>query len=194
LNDMQRQFLETIDRNVKRLDSNLLCIHDMTRVDRGIVKLSPGPRAPAIAAEQVLKRFEELIEEKGHQVVLEIPEDLPNVKTDAERFKQILHILLDNAIKYTPKGGKINLQGHASDGMVQIDVVDNGLGLSEAEQEQVFEKFFRSEAELVREYSGLGLNLYIARGLAELQGGRLWFESVQGQGSTFSFALPVWED
>jgi signal transduction histidine kinase len=194
LNDMQRQFLETIDRNIKRLDSNLLCIHDMTRVDRGIVKLSPGPRTPGVAAEQVLKRCEALIEEKGHQVVSEIPEDLPNVKTDAERFKQILHILLENAIKYTPKGGKISLRGHVSDGMVQIDVVDNGLGLSEAEQEQVFEKFFRGEAELVREYPGLGLNLYIARGLAELQGGRLWFESVQGQGSTFSFTSPVWED
>jgi signal transduction histidine kinase len=194
LNDMQLQFLETIDRNVKRLDSNLLCIHDMTRVDRGIVKLSPGPRAPSVAAEQVVKRFKELIEEKGHQVVSEIPQDLPNVKTDAERFKQILDILLDNAVKYTPQGGEISLQGHVSDGMVQIDVVDNGLGLSEAEQEQVFEKFFRGEAELVREYPGLGLNLYIARGLAQLQGGRLWFESAQGQGSTFSFTLPVWED
>jgi signal transduction histidine kinase len=194
LNDMQRQFLETIDRNVKRLDSDLLSIHDMTRVDRGIVSLSPGSRAPAIAAEQVLKRLEALIEEKGHHVTLEIAEDLPNVKTDAERFKQILHILLDNAFKYTPAGSQISLRGHASNGMVQIDVVDNGPGLSEAEQGQLFKKFFRGEAELVREYSGLGLNLYIARGLAELQGGRLWYESAEGQGSTFSFTLPVWEE
>ncbi len=193
LNDLQRQFLETIDRNVKRLESNLMCIHDMTRVDRGIVKLSSGSRAPAIAAEQALKELESLVEEKGHQVALEIAEDLPNVKTDAERFKQILHILLDNALKYTPKGGKISLQGRVSDGMVQIDVVDNGRGLSEAEQGQVFEKFFRGESELVRDYPGLGLNLYIARGLAELQGGQLWFESTEGQGSTFSFTLPVWE-
>ena len=193
LNDMQRQFLETIDRNVKRLDGNLLSIHDMTRVDRGIVQLTPGPRTPAVAAEQVLKDFESLVEEKGHQITLEIAGDLPKVKTDAERFEQILHTLLDNALKYTPAGGKISLQGHVSDGMVQIDVVDNGLGLSEVEKEKVFEKFFRGESGLVREYTGLGLSLYIARGIAEFQGGQLWFKSIEGQGSTFSFTLPVWE-
>jgi signal transduction histidine kinase len=194
LNDMQRQFLETIDRNVRRLDSDLLAVHDMTRVDRGIVKLSLAPRSPNVAAEQVLREFRALVEEKGHQVTLNLPEELPKVRADGDRFKQVFRILLDNALKYTPAGSQINLHGHVADGMVQIDVSDNGPGMPAADQEQVFEKFFRGEGEQIREHSGLGLNLYIARGMVELQGGRLWFESTQGQGSTFSFTLPVWEE
>jgi signal transduction histidine kinase len=194
LNDMQRQFLETIDRNVKRLDSNLLAVHDMTRVDRGVVKLSLAPRSPNVAAEQVLKEFRTLVEEKGHQVTLDLPEELPKVRADGDRFKQVFRILLENALKYAPAGSQINLRGHVADGMLQVDVSDNGLGMPAVDQEQVFEKFFRGEGEQIREHSGLGLNLYIARGMVELQGGRLWFESTQGQGSTFSFTLPVWEE
>lgn len=194
LNDMQRQFLEVIDRNVKRLDSNLLAVHDMTRVDRSVVKLAPGPRSLSVAVEQELEEFRSLVEEKGHQVTLDVPDDLPNVQSDPDRLTQSIHILLDNALKYTPSGGQISVRGRAADGMVQIDVVDSGVGISGDDQERMFEKFFRSETALVREYPGLGLNLYIARGMVELQGGQLWFESTEGEGSTFSFTLPVREE
>jgi signal transduction histidine kinase len=193
LSDVQRQFLDTIDRNVKRLDRDLLAVQDMARVDRARVKLAPAPQFPANVAAQVLEELQSLIEEKGHRVTLDLPDDLPAVYADAERFKQILHILLDNALKYTPKGGQISLRGQAADGLLQIDVVDNGPGIPGAEQEKIFQKFFRGEDERIRDYPGLGLNLYIARGLAELQGGRLWFESTEGQGSTFSLILPVWQ-
>jgi signal transduction histidine kinase len=77
--------------------------------------------------------------------------------------------------------------------MVQIDVADDGLGIPAGEQERVFQKFFRGDDYRIHEYPGLGLHLYIARGLVELHGGRLWFESAEGEGSTFSFTLPVEE-
>lgn len=190
LSDMQRQFLHTIDRNVKRLESNLSAAQDMTRIDRAKVKLTLTSVSPSEVAMQVLGELAPLVEEKGHNVMLDFPDDLPPVQSDAERFKQILHIVLDNALKYTPPDGQIKLRGHAAGDLVQIDVIDNGIGISPAEQERIFTRFFRGEDERIREYHGLGLNLYIARGLTQLQGGQLWFESTPDQGSIFSFSLP----
>ena len=193
LSEMQLQFLDTIDRNVKRLNSDLLAVQDMTRVDRAKVKLALASQSPSDVVALVLDDLGSLVEEKGHHVTLDMPDDLPAVRADAERFKQILQILLDNALKYTPTGGEISLRGHVADGLVQIDVADTGLGIPADEQKKIFVKFFRGEDERIREYPGLGLNLYIARGLTEMQGGQLWFESAEGHGSTFSFTLPVFE-
>ena len=193
LSDMQKQFLETIDRNVKRLNSDLLMVQDMTRIDRDRVKLAFAPKSPLNVTTQVLEELETLVEEKGHHVTLDLSDTLPAVRADAERFRQILYILLDNALKYTPAGGEISVSGYVTDGMVQIDVTDNGLGILPDEQEKIFSKFFRGEDERVRDYPGLGLNLYIARGLARLQGGQLEFKSSTDEGSTFSLTLPAWE-
>jgi signal transduction histidine kinase len=191
LNDTQRQFLDTIERNVQRLESNLSAAQDMTRIDRGRINLTLDAQSPASVAAQVLDEFQPSVAEKGHKVDFEFADDLPPVQADLERLKQILRILLDNAVKYTPSGGEIRLRGRVAGEMVQIDIQDNGLGIDLAEQGQIFSKFFRGEDERIREYHGLGLSLYIARGLTQLQGGRLWFESTPGQGSTFSFTLPM---
>ena len=192
LSDMQRQFLDTINRNVQRLNSDLFTVQDMTRIDRGKVQLTPTRQSPARIATLVLDELRPLLEKKGHHVTLDFPEDLPPVRADAERFEQVLRILLDNALKYTPPNGQIRVGGHAAGVVVQLDVRDNGIGIPPAEQGKIFTKFFRGEDERIYEYTGLGLNLYIARGLVQLQGGRLWFESKPDRGSTFSFTLPVW--
>jgi signal transduction histidine kinase len=194
LSDMQRQFLETINRNVERLDSNLSAVQDMTRIDRATVKLTPTSQSVADVAELVLDELQSLVEENENRVMLDFPDDLPPVHADADRLKQILHVLLDNAIRYTPPGGHIRLHGCTAGDLVQIDVTDNGLGIPAAEQERVFSKFHRGEDERIREHAGLGLNLYIARELTQLHGGDLWFDSTAGQGSTFSFTLPAAEE
>ncbi len=191
LSDTQRQFLDTINRNVERLDGNLSALQDMARIDRAKIKLTPTFQSLAEVAARVLDRLMPLVEGQGHRVTLDFPRDLPYVHADAERLEQILYILLDNALKYTPPNGQVKVQGRAVDAGVRIDVADSGIGIPEAEQEKLFSKFFRGEHELVNEYSGLGLNLYIARGLVRFHGGQLWFESTPGQGSTFSFTLPV---
>ena len=193
LSDMQHQFLDTIDRNVMRLDKDLKAAQDMTRIDRGQVNLTFSAQSPALVAAEVVRELQSLIEEKRHQVNLDFPDDLPPVQADADRLKQILHILLDNAVKYTLPDGQIGLRSRCVDGLVQIDVEDDGLGIPNAEQDRIFGKFFRGEDERVREYSGLGLSLFIAHGLAQLQNGELVFKSTRGQGSVFSLMLPVSE-
>jgi signal transduction histidine kinase len=191
LTDLQRQFLDTINRNVERLNRDLSAMQEMSRLERRKLNLTPLPQSVAVAVRQVLEEFESLIEARGHQVALDFPPDLPPVWVDPERLRQVLRILLDNACKYTPANGKVQVAGRSRDRMVQIDVRDNGLGIPAAEQRKVFTRFFRGEADAIREHTGLGLGLYIARGLVALHGGELWFESTRGQGSTFSFTLPV---
>ncbi len=191
LSDMQSQFLNTIDRNVQRLEHNLSAVQDMTRIDRGKINLTLTCISPVDAGTQVLDELTGLVEEKGHDVTCDFPDDLPPVYADAERFRQTLRILLENAAKYTPPGGKIGLCGHETGDLVQIDLTDNGPGIPFAEQKKIFSKFFRGEDEKIREYHGLGLNLYIARGITLLQNGQLWFESTPGTGSKFSLTLPI---
>lgn len=194
LSEMQRQFLDTIDRNVMRLDKDLKAAQDMTRIDRGQIRLTFTAQSPAVVTAEVLRELQPLVDEKQHRINLDFPDDLPDVRADAERLKQILSLLLDNALKYTRPKGDICVRGHPVDGMVRIDVEDNGLGVPFAEQGRIFEKFFRGENERIREYSGLGLNLFIARELAELQDGELVFKSTPGQGSVFSLVLPISKD
>jgi signal transduction histidine kinase len=113
---------------------------------------------------------------------------------DAERIRQILDNLLENAYFYTPAGGRVQVRLHRSDSELQVDVQDNGIGIPPQEQARVFERFYRGENPLVIETPGTGLGLSIVRQLVEMHGGRIWVTStgVYGEGSTFSFTLPVY--
>jgi signal transduction histidine kinase len=121
---------------------------------------------------------------------------------DSTRLIQILTNLLSNACKYTPRQGEISVQAQPAlnqwdaDGagqVVHFSVQDSGAGISLEDQKKIFQQFFRSEDPRVREVSGTGLGLSITKNLIEMQGGKLWFESVPDQGTTFYFTIPVAE-
>jgi two-component system sensor histidine kinase VicK len=101
--------------------------------------------------------------------------------------------LVENAIKYSPDGGTVQVEVSASDGRARFDVRDEGLGIPEKEQERVFEKFYRLDPQLKLGIGGSGLGLYICRELVQQMNGRLWVESSDGSGSTLSFELPLAE-
>jgi two-component system sensor histidine kinase VicK len=128
-----------------------------------------------------------------HEVELEAPGDLPEVLGDPARVRQVLVSLLDNASKYSPNGGRIDLMLAAAGGHVRFNVRDRGRGIPRKEQERIFEKFYRLDAGMRSGVGGSGLGLFIARELVSLMGGRLWVTSEPGLGSTFSFELPVAE-
>jgi signal transduction histidine kinase len=193
LSDTQRQFLETINRNVERLNRDLSAVQTMTRLDRGKINLSRSRQHPHKVAARALTELQPLIQEKGHHVTFAFPDDLPAVAADAGHLEQVILILLDNAVKYTPPEGQIKFDARRTGNHVQIDIVDNGIGIPPADRGQIFSRFFRGDAEQIRQYTGLGLNLYIARRFTELQGGKLWFDSTPGRGSTFSLKLPIYQ-
>jgi len=120
-----------------------------------------------------------------------VPAVLPRVAGDAERTRQVLTNLLDNAIKYSPQGGRIELAVEADDSHARFIVRDEGLGIPLSEQKLIFDKFYRLDPDHRRGIGGSGLGLYICRELVRSMNGRIWVESDPGKGSTFTFELPV---
>jgi signal transduction histidine kinase len=116
------------------------------------------------------------------------------VEVDPQRLEQVLSNLLGNAIKYSPQGGPIaiTLQEETAQQMVELSIQDHGIGIPADQQAQIFGRFMRAENVRAHGIGGTGLGLYLCRELVERQGGRIWFESVEGEGSTFRVALPVY--
>jgi two-component system phosphate regulon sensor histidine kinase PhoR len=141
----------------------------------------------------VLRRSDE--ENKPIGLSLDADPDLPRVLGDVERVRQVMGNLVDNAYHYTPANGQINIRMHPIDGQVQVDIKDNGIGIPSADQERVFDRFYRGEDPLVLATPGTGLGLAIVRQLVKMHKGRIWIKSsgLEGEGSTFSFTLPFYQ-
>ena len=127
------------------------------------------------------------------QLELHLPPSLPRVLGDPDRVRQVIVNLVENAAKYSPGGGRIDVTVTADNEVVTFAVRDEGLGIPHTEQARIFEKFYRLDAGMRRGVGGSGLGLFISRELVELMGGRMWVRSMPGVGSTFSFELPLAE-
>ncbi|MEJ5224221.1 MAG: ATP-binding protein, partial [Anaerolineales bacterium] len=196
INDNQRHFLEIVKSNTERLNILVNDLLDISRIEAGRVTLSLQAVDLREIAEEVIedlvRRSQE--ESKPISVALDAPADVPYVFGDAERVRQILDNLIDNAYHYTPANGSISVSLRPNGTVVQVDVVDTGIGIPLEDQDRVFERFFRGEDPLVLATPGTGLGLPIVRQLVEMHHGRIWMQSsgIPGEGSTFSFTLPVY--
>lgn len=195
LNENQSHFLHIVKNNTERLNILVNDLLDISRIEAGRVTLSPQPLDLRDVAEDVLadvlRRSQE--ENKPMAFSLDAARDLPRVRGDAERIRQVMGNLVDNAYHYTPENGQITVHLHSvNGGEVQVDVEDSGVGISKEDQARIFDRFYRGEDPLVLATPGTGLGLAIVRQLVEMHDGRIWLTSAgEGQGSTFSFTLPV---
>jgi signal transduction histidine kinase len=163
-----------------RLDSGAAEVEisrtDATELARGVIAAAETHRPPDI------------------ELVLNAPQGSqsgPYVAADPDGLRQVLVNLVENAVKYSPNGGRVELDLQQVDARVRFAVRDRGLGIPESEQERIFEKFFRLDPNLSRGVGGTGLGLYITRELVRRMGGRIHVDSEPGRGSTFSFELPL---
>lgn len=145
---------------------------------------------PALS-EEILGQYQDLFSEKSLQLVRDIPQDVPGVYADEELIRQVIVNLLDNAIKYTPEGGKVTMSIlHRTTQKVQVSICDTGPGIPEEKRERIFEGHFRLQRDQGKEGYGLGLSL--CRKIIRVHYGQIWVDSVLGQGSCFHFTLPVY--
>ena len=189
----QEQFIQTICRNVKRMQVQVSDLQDVSRIESGHLLLEIKPTTLADVLEEALQSTQGQVEARSQQLTVEVPGDLPSISADPARLTQVLINLLSNAYKYTPEGGNIHVRAWLENGYVSCAVSDTGIGMSPDDLEKLFTKFFRSEDPAVREMSGTGLGLCITKSLVELQGGEMEVESQVGEGTTFTFTIPVAE-
>jgi PAS domain S-box-containing protein len=196
LNAQQKHFLQVVKGSTERLTILINDLLDLSRVETGRVTLAMQSLDLNTIARMVVDEMQARSESENRPMTftLDIPADLPPVLGDAERVQQILANLVRNGYIYTPPGGEVQIHMKALDGEVQVDVVDNGIGILSENQHRIFERFYRGDDPLVLASAGTGLGLAMAKTLVEMHHGRIWFASagVSGEGSVFSFTLPVY--
>jgi signal transduction histidine kinase len=185
----ERELLQTIADHTARLEKLVTDLLQMMRLEAGQLTLTRQPTDVAVLLRRAAAALEPLRRSKGQSLELDLPDDLPRAWIDRERIEQVAANLLSNAIKFTPPGGRIRLtlRHIPHEKVLAVAVSDNGPGIAPEEQERIFTKFYTGR----RSASGIGLGLYLARQLVELHGGHITVESTPGQGSTFTFTIPL---
>ena len=189
----QRDFLRIIEEETDRLAEIIDNLLDMSQIEAGALRIAKEPT-------QLRQMIREVVDEmrmrtEAHYFVVDLPAELPRVLVDPRRIRQVLHNLIGNAIKYS-KGGQITVAcevegDHQGDlGHVVVSVSDQGDGIPPQYLDRIFERFFQIDGASTRRVGGSGLGLSISRGIIEAHEGKIWVESVVGQGSTFRFTLP----
>lgn len=163
-----------------------------SRLESGGLRTEISPCDAAELAEAVVADTGHLLPPEC-SLELIAPANLPAVAADPEKLRRVLVNLVENAVKYSPDGGRIEIELAPADRYLRFTVRDQGLGIPEAELERIFDKFHRLDPYLQRGVSGTGLGLYICRELVEQMNGRIWVESSVGEGSIFAFELPIAE-
>jgi signal transduction histidine kinase len=175
-------------RRLARLTDDLL---KLSRIEAGRLDLESRPVSVAGLVNGCVETARLKAESRGLRIVVELPEGLPPVRGDAVQLDEVLQNLIDNALQYTPSGGRIDVTACSNGHEVIFTVADTGIGIPESDLERIFERFYRVDAARSREAGGTGLGLSIARHIVDAHGGRIWVESAVGQGSRFRFSIDV---
>ena len=168
-------------------------IMDLSRIESGTgLTLIDDLDLGQLAAASV-ERLRLFADRQGVRLRVDVPDDLPRIRGDEARLGQVFVNLVHNAVKFSPSGGEVVVAVRPADGELVASIQDHGIGIPRAAQPRIFERFYKVDRARVRGETpgGTGLGLAIARHVVEQHGGRIWLESTEGKGSTFSFALPL---
>ncbi len=193
LTDSQREDVETIRSSGSHLSALVDDVLDMAALHSGHVKLARRP----VQVDKLIAEVERLLRgqlrDKPVALAREVADDLPPVLADEKRVRQILMNLGTNALKFT-ESGEVKLEAVAEDGGVRLTVHDTGPGIPPGDRDSIFHEFTQVSGSILRRTQGSGLGLAIVKRLTELHGGRIWLDSVTGEGSSFHVWLPAEEN
>lgn len=196
INEQQRRFLEVIKANIDRLGALVNDLLDISRIEAGRVELELEPVDVERLLQETRESFQRRsrVESKPMTIEVRAEAGLPPISADRDRLRQIVYNLVENSFNYTPADGEIQLAARqTSEGMIEIRIKDNGIGIRPSEQDRIFERFFRGEEALTQSVAGSGLGLSIVSQLVEMHGGEIELESqgTSGAGTTFFIRLPL---
>ncbi len=186
-----RRFLEIIRDHAARLAVLTDDLLKLARIEAGKLEVQFGPVQLADVIERCAETSQLKANRKRITLEIDVPAGLPAVRGDASLLRDVVQNLLDNAVQYTPEGGRVRISAAAGPREAVVTVADTGIGIPLADQERIFERFYRVDAARSREAGGTGLGLSIAKHIVEAHGGRLWVESEVGHGSKFFFSLSL---
>ena len=186
-----RRFLRIIRDHATRLARLTDDLLKLARIEAGKLEVQLLPVAVAEVVDSCMETALLKANQKQIGITVELAADLPRVRGDAALLRDVVQNLVDNAIQYTPPGGKILISAERKNGEAIIAVTDTGIGIPLSDQERIFERFYRVDAARSREAGGTGLGLSIAKHIVEVHGGDLWVESEVGAGSKFAFSIPL---
>ncbi|MFQ5873533.1 MAG: sensor histidine kinase [Dehalococcoidia bacterium] len=189
--DIRLEFLHVIDEETEKLQRMIDDLLDASRLQARRLQMRLGPVSLRELLENALRKVASRLAQAGHVLEPRLPLNDTKVIADAGRIEQVLHNLLDNAMRYSDSGSGIEVEAVIQDQYVLVSVKDHGDGIPAQEQERIFESFYRGVNSRRRSAGGTGLGLPICRGIIESHGGELWVESSAGVGSTFMFTLPL---
>ena len=184
-----QDFLSQADAEVGRLARIVEELLELSRLESGQVPLAQRSLDMRVVLAQAVERLRPQAERQGLSLALEVAPDLPSLVGDGERLERAVLSLIDNAVKFTPRGGSVYVSASFTDDVVTVEVSDTGTGIPSEDLSHVFERFYK--ADRARQGGGTGLGLAVVKHTVEVHGGAVAVESILGQGSTFRFTLPI---
>jgi PAS domain S-box-containing protein len=194
LNKEQREYQQIVLKNIRQLQAMIDDLLEVTRLETGKLTVEPERVSVMIAVTDTFNTLKGSARAKGVSLSYDLAPNLPSVHADPTRLRQILIILLDNAIKFTPEGGSVTIKAlvlKPDTRLLLLEVSDTGVGIDPHITESIFERLYQVSERTEGSRKGLGLGLYICKELVMRQGGTIWAERRPQKGSTFSFTLPV---
>jgi signal transduction histidine kinase len=193
LTSEQKNMVSMMERNTQNLIELVNDLLDASKLESGTMRLEPAPVDLRGLVEELHEQMLPLAAEKEIALETELPAELPQLHADRAKLRRVLVNLISNALKFTPKGGRITVGAAREGAFVRVSVADTGVGISDEDQRDIFDKYAQARSRATRSEKGTGLGLYITRQLVELHGGKIGVKSEVGKGSTFSFTIPIAE-
>jgi signal transduction histidine kinase len=187
--DEMREYAGDINKDAQRLNRMINEMLDLDRMESGRMTIHPEPMDFNAVIADVADRVRP--NAPNHTLTLDLQTDLPQVNADRDRMTQVASNLLNNAVKYSPTGGRITITTRLDGDRLRLDVRDEGLGIPNDALDTIFERYSRVDSKATKDIQGTGLGLPIVRQIVQLHGGKVWAESELGKGSVFHVDLPL---
>lgn len=203
MNSQQEEYLDEIYKGNRRMIELVNALLNVSRIELGTFSIDPKLTNISILAQSVVDELRPLIQQKNIQVTLQIPKELPEILVDSNLYRMVIQNIVANAVKYTPDYGSVSVSittydkgavfgSHTCEtDVLSLTVTDTGMGIPERQQHNIFTKLFRADNAKMSEIDGTGLGLYMVKSILDHSGGSVWFDSVEGSGTTFYVTVPT---